>query len=317
MKKIRIGDTNFTVSAVALGIMRMEALSVEKAAESLKTAYDAGINYIDSADIYGTGKSEQVFKEALKKSGISRDRLYIQSKGGIILDPKRSHGSYVFGKRYDFSKKHLLEAVDGILERMGIDYLDAFLLHRPDPLMEPEEIAEAFDVLQRSGKVRHFGVSNFNPQQYELVQEAVSQKLLINQLQFSIMHTGMIDFGIHTNMQDERSIDHDGGILEFARRKKITIQAWSPFQYGYFDGTFIDSPKFPELNKEMQKLAAKYQVSKNAIATAWILRHPANIQVVLGTMTPAHIKDSAAGADVELTKQEWYDVYFAAGNDLP
>lgn len=317
MKRLNIGNTNWTTSAVALGIMRMEALSTDDAAKAIDSAYDAGIDYIDSADIYGMGNSEKIFGEALKKSHVNRDQLFIQSKGGIVVDPERSHGSFVFGKRYDFSKKHLIDTVDGILQRMQIDYLDAFLLHRPDPLMEPEDVAAAFDELQAAGKVRHFGVSNFNPQQFEFIQENIDQKLLINQLQFSIMHTGMIDFGMHTNMTDERSIDHDGGLLEFSRRKGTTIQTWSPFQYGMFEGTFIDNDKFPELNKKLAELAKKYGVSKNGIATAWILRHPANMQVIIGTMNPEHIVDSAKGADVQLTKQEWYDVYFAAGNTLP
>jgi len=306
MKQRYIGETSWEASAVALGIMRMNALTPDQAAKSIDTAYDSGINFIDAADIYGDGESEKVFGEAMKKTSVKRDDLYIQSKGGIVS-----------GVRYDFSKQHLLDAVDGSLERLGVDYLDSFLLHRPDPLMEPEEIAEAFDELQQSGKVRHFGFSNFYPQQYLMVQEAVSQRLMINQLQFSIMHTGMVDFGMHTNMADTRSINHDGGILEFSRRMGVTIQAWSPFQYGMFQGVFINNDKFPELNKKLQELADKYGVSKNGIATAWILRHPANMQVVIGTMNPEHIADSAKGADVDLTKQEWYDIYFAAGNDLP
>ncbi|CAH0417825.1 aldo/keto reductase [Periweissella ghanensis] len=317
MREFKIGNTDFKASAVALGIMRMEALSADAAAKTLETAFDAGINFIDSADIYGNGASEKVFKEALAKSSINRDQLFIQSKGGIVLDQARSHGSFVFGKRYDFSKQHILDSVDGILERLGVDYLDSFLLHRPDPLMEPAEVAEAFDKLQASGKVRHFGVSNFNPQQVDLVQNAINQKLIINQLQFSIMHSGMIDRGMHTNMADERSISHDGGILEYSRLHDMTIQAWSPYQFGFFGGTFIDNPDFAELNEYLGELADKYGVTKNAIATAWIIRIPANIQVILGAMTPAHIIENAAGADIELTKQEWYNIYFAAGNDLP
>lgn len=306
MKQLYIGETNWQASAVALGIMRMNSLTPDKAAKAIDTAYDSGINYLDSADIYGDGDSEKVFGEALKKTAVKREDLYIQSKGGIIS-----------GQRYDFSKQHLIDAVDGSLKRLGVDYLDSFLLHRPDPLMELDEVAEAFDELQKDGKVRHFGVSNFNPQQYQLVQESVDQRLMINQLQFSIMHTGMIDFGMHTNMTDPRSINHDGGIIEFSRRMGVTIQAWSPFQYGMFAGTFINNDKFPELNQKLQELADKYKVSKNAIATAWILRHPANIQVIIGTMNPEHIADSAKGGDIDLTKQEWYDIYFAAGNDLP
>ena len=295
-------------TAIALGIMRMAALTPTKAAAALEAALESDINFIDSADMYGDGKSELVFAAAMKEAGISRDQFFIQSKGGIVTGDE---------KRYDFSKQHLLDSVDGILKRMEIDYLDSYLLHRPDPLMEPEEIAEAFDILQASGKVRHFGVSNFNPEQFQLLQSQVDQKLLMNQLQFSIMHTGMIDYGMHTNMTDTRSFDHDGGILEFSRRKGVTIQAWSPFQYGFFEGVFVDNDKFPELNELLDKLAKKYDTNKNAIATAWILRHPANMQVILGTMNPARIKESAAGGDVTLTKQEWYDVYFAAGNDLP
>ncbi|WP_125574449.1 aldo/keto reductase [Levilactobacillus huananensis] len=316
MKQLRLGGTNWQSSAVALGIMRMGVLDQSAAVNALEAAHDAGITYIDSADIYVNGKSEEVFGDALKASGLNRDDFYIQSKGGIIVDPERSHDDLVFGKRYDFSKQHLIDAVDGILSRMGIDYLDAFLLHRPDPLMEPEEIADAFNTLQAAGKVRHFGVSNFNVQQFEMLQEAVDQKLMFNQLQFSAAHAGMVAAGLHVNM-DDKPTSNDLGMLEYARRKHVTVQAWSPFQYGLFAGMFINDPKYPELNAELQKLADKYGVSKNGIAVAWILRHPANLQVLLGTMNPDHIKDSAAGADVNLTKQEWYDVYFAAGNDLP
>lgn len=308
MLQRKIGNSYWETSAIALGIMRMAALMPTKAAAALEAALESDINFIDSADMYGDGKSELVFAAAMKEAGISRDQFFIQSKGGIVTGDE---------KRYDFSKQHLLDSVDGILKRMEIDYLDSYLLHRPDPLMEPEEIAEAFDILQASGKVRHFGVSNFNPEQFQLLQSQVDQKLLINQLQFSIMHTGMIDYGMHTNMTDTRSFDHDGGILEFSRRKGVTIQAWSPFQYGFFEGVFVDNDKFPELNELLDKLAKKYDTNKNAIATAWILRHPANMQVILGTMNPTRIKESAAGGDVTLTKQEWYDVYFAAGNDLP
>lgn len=308
MLQRKIGNSYWETSAIALGIMRMAALTPTKAAAALEAALESDINFIDSADMYGDGKSELVFAAAMKEADISRDQFFIQSKGGIVTGDE---------KRYDFSKQHLLDSVDGILKRMEIDYLDSYLLHRPDPLMEPEEIAEAFDILQASGKVRHFGVSNFNPEQFQLLQSQVDQKLLMNQLQFSIMHTGMIDYGMHTNMTDTRSFDHDGGILEFSRRKGVTIQAWSPFQYGFFEGVFVDNDKFPELNELLDKLAKKYDTNKNAIATAWILRHPANMQVILGTMNPTRIKESAAGGDVTLTKQEWYDVYFAAGNDLP
>ncbi|MFC6294661.1 aldo/keto reductase family oxidoreductase [Lactiplantibacillus daoliensis] len=317
MKTIQLGSTQNRVSAVALGIMRMVRLNTTEAANVLNVVHEHGVNMIDAADIYGNGESEKTFGTALKQSGLKRDDFFIQSKGGIVLDPEKSSGELVFGQRYDFSKQHLIATVDGILQRLQVDYLDSFLLHRPDPLMETDEVAAAFDDLQSSGKVRHFGVSNFNPMQVELVQQAINQKLIINQLQFGIMHTGPIDFGLHTNMQDDRSINRDGEVIEYSRLHQMTIQAWSPYQYGMFAGTFIDNPKFQGLNDELQALADKYGVTKNAIATAWILRHPAQMQVILGSMNPQHLTESIAGADVTLTKQEWYDVYFAAGNDLP
>ncbi len=313
MRQIKIGNTNFTGSAIALGIMRMNKLTVEEAVRALETANETGINYIDSADIYGHGKSEEIFGKALQKSSLKRDDFYIQSKTGIYENPELDYKT----TRYDFSKKYLINAVDGILSRMRIDYLDSLLLHRPDALMDPAEIAAAFDELQRDGKVRHFGVSNFNPMQVDLLQSGVSQRLLINQLQLSVMHTGPIDFNIHTNMTDERSIDHDRGVLDYSRLHNMTVQAWSPFQYGQIEGNFIGNPKFPEVNDALQKVAEQKGVSKNAVAAAWILRHPANTQVIIGTMTPAHIIDSAKGADISLTAQEWYDIYLAAGNDLP
>ena len=313
MRQIKIGNTNFVGSAIALGIMRMNKLTVDEAVKVLETAHETGINYIDSADVYGHGKSEEIFGEALQKSSLKRDDFYIQSKTGIYENPELDYKT----TRYDFSKKYLINAVDGILSRMRIDYLDSLLLHRPDALMDPAEIAAAFDELQRDGKVRHFGVSNFNPMQVDLLQSGVSQRLLINQLQLSVMHTGPIDFNIHTNMTDERSIDHDRGVLDYSRLHNMTVQAWSPFQYGQIEGNFIGNPKFPEVNEALQKVADQKGVSKNAVAAAWILRHPANTQVIIGTMTPAHIIDSAKGADISLTAQEWYDIYLAAGNDLP
>ncbi len=313
MRQIKIGNTNFSASAIAFGIMRMNKLSVDEAVKALETAHNTGINFIDSSDIYGHGKSEEIFGEALEKSSLNRDDFYIQSKTGIFEDESQNYKT----TRYDFSKEHIIKSVDGILSRMKIDYLDSLLLHRPDALMDPAEIAAAVDELQKDGKVRHFGVSNFNPMQVELLQAGLSQKLLINQLQLSVMHTGPIDFNIHTNMTDARSIDHDRGVLDYSRLHNMTVQAWSPFQYGQIEGNFIGNPKFPEVNDALQKLADKKGVSKNAIAAAWILRHPAIGQVIIGTMTPEHIVNSAKGADVSLTAQEWYDIYLAAGNDLP
>jgi len=306
MKFVDLGRSGLNASAVSLGLMRVNGLADDAAAvKVLETAVNSGINFFDNADMYGKGECEARFGRALRQSSIKREDILIQTKVGIL-----DHA-------YDFSKQHLIEAVDGSLQRLGVDYVDSLLLHRPDALIEPEEIATVFDQLQNAGKVRQFGVSNMNPSQVELLQHSLNQKLIVNQLQFGIMHTGPIDAGLHVNMTDPRSVDHDGGIIEYSRLHDMTIQAWSQFQYGFFEGVFIDNPKFQELNDELQKLADKYHVTKNGIAVAWILRHPAQMQVILGSMNQERIAQMAAGADVKLTHQEWYDVYLAAGNNLP
>nr|SFZ88677.1 Oxidoreductase, aldo/keto reductase family [Loigolactobacillus rennini] len=306
MKQVDLGGSGLNASAVALGVMRINGLDSDAAAQQvLETAAGNGINFFDNADVYGDGECEKRFGRALKQSNLQRDHIFVQTKVGI-----RDHA-------YDFSKQYLLDAVDHSLQRLGLDYVDSLLLHRPDALIEPEQVADAFNTLQNAGKVRQFGVSNMNPNQVELLQHSVQQKLIVNQLQFGIKHTGSIDAGIHVNMSDPRSVDHDGGIIEYSRLHNMTIQAWSPFQYGFFEGVFIDNPKFKQLNDELQKLADKYHVTKNGIAVAWILRHPANMQVILGSMNQGRIAQMAAGANVQLTHQEWYDVYLAAGNNLP
>ncbi|MBO3091089.1 aldo/keto reductase [Schleiferilactobacillus harbinensis] len=305
MQYVNIGHSGLRASAIGLGLMRVSKKSDADAAQLVATAIDHGINFFDNADVYSQGKAEKKFGAALKIAAVPREKLVIQTKVGIT------------DKRYDFSKDHIIEAVNGSLERMGLDYVDSLLLHRPDPLMEPDEIAEAFLQLLNQGKVRQFGVSNFNPMQVALVQQAVPMKLIANQLQLSIMHTGMIDYGMHTNMTDPRSVDHDGGILEYSRLHDMTIQAWSPYQYGFFEGVFIDNPKFPKLNDKLHELAAKYGSNVNALAAAWILRIPANMQVIAGTMNPERLAEIADIDRIKLTKQEWYDIYFAAGNDLP
>lgn len=306
MKYAQLGTSGVEASRVALGVMRISEKSPEEAVKIIITAMDCGINFFDTADVYGAGKSSQVLGRALKDAGVARDKVILQTKFGIVA-----------GKRYDFSKKHLLEALDFELNNLGVDYVDFALLHRPDTLVELDQVAEAFNELQNSGKVRHFGVSNVNPWQTELLQSAVDQKLEVNQLQFGLGHTGMVEQEFHVNMSDASSVDHDGGIIAYSRLKKMTIQAWSPFQYGFFEGVFVDNPKFPELNAKLEELAKKYDSTKNGIATAWILRHPAQMQVILGSMNPTRIQQMAAGADVTLEAQDWYDLYFAAGNDLP
>lgn len=305
MKKISIGNGEITASRVSLGCMRMANLSVKDASEVIHTALEQGIDYFDHADVYGKGKSEEVFSEAIDMNADVREKLIIQSKCGIRPG------------RYDFSKDYILSAVEGSLRRLKTDYLDVLLLHRPDALAEPEEVAEAFAALHSSGKVRYFGVSNHNPMQIELLSKYLNQKIIINQLQFSIAHTGIIDAGINVNLKVDQSIDRDGSILDYCRLHDITIQAWSPFQYGFFEGVFLDNDKFPELNQKINEIAAVKGVPNTAIAIAWISRHPAKMQTIIGSMNPSRIKDICKESNIELTREEWYDIYRAAGNKLP
>ncbi len=306
MKKIPLSTTKTVIPAIGAGCMRIDSLSLDALCQYIDTYMEAGINFFDHADIYGGGRCEELFGKAFVKTGIKREDVIIQSKCGIVP-----------GIMYDFSKEHILQSVDSILQRLQMDYLDILLLHRPDALMEPEEVAAAFDILETSGKVLHFGVSNQKPMQIELLQKYAKQKLKINQLQFSIPVSNMIASGMEVNMQTDGAIDRDGSILDYCRLHDITIQTWSPFQYGFFEGVFIGSDKYPKLNALLDKLAEKYNVTPTTIASAWILRHPAKMQLISGSTSPKRIKEIAAASDITLTREEWYQLYLAAGHILP
>lgn len=303
MYNIELGKSGLQVPTVAVGCMRIENMSNKEASAFIGTALENGANFFDHADIYGGGKSEAVFGNAISSS--MREKLIIQTKCGIRPG------------RFDFSYEHIIEAVNGSLERLGTEYIDVLLLHRPDALMEPEEVAKAFDELKSSGKVRHFGVSNQNPYQMQLLQSCLDMPLCVNQLQFSVMHAPMIQSGINVNMYNDSAVNRDGGVLDFCRLNKITIQPWSPMQYGFFEGCFIDNEKFPELNKTLEAVGAKYGVSKTTVAFAWILRHPAKMQPITGTTNLSRLTDCLKSSEVKLTREEWYEIYRAAGNKLP
>ena len=305
MKQIDLGRSGLLGSAVALGCMRINKLSHKELDAYVRTALDLGVNFFDHADIYGGGDCETAFGQVLAADKTLRDKMVLQSKCGIRPG------------MYDFSKEHIVKSVEGILSRLGVEYLDLLLLHRPDALMEPEEVGEAFTLLEEQGKVRRFGVSNFSSRQIELLQSGLSQRLLIDQLQFSLKVTGLIDHGLQANTEFPHAADRDGEVLDYCRLKHITVQAWSPFQYGFFEGAFVDSDKFPQLNQKLQELGEKYGVTKSAMAVAWILRHPAQIQVIVGTTNPQRLTDIAAASGVELTREDWYQLYLAAGNQLP
>ncbi len=303
MYKIDFGKSGLQVPTIAVGCMRISDMKESEVSAFVDTALKNGANFFDHADIYGGGKSEEVFGKAIKS--LNREDLIIQTKCGIRKG------------QFDFSYDHIVNSVDGSLKRLGTEYIDVLLLHRPDALMEPEEVAKAFDYLKNSGKVRHFGVSNQNPYQMELLQNAMDMPICANQLQFSIMHAPMIQSGINVNMYNESGVNRDGSVLDYCRLNKITIQPWSPMQYGFFEGCFVDNPKFPELNKVLEDIANKYGVSKTTIAFAWILRHPARMQPVTGTTNLIRLADCLKASDIQITREEWYEIYRAAGNKLP
>lgn len=308
MKNINIFEGPDNASRLIMGCMRMPALSEKEAAAMIETAVNLGINFIDHATCYGDGEAEKRFGAAIKQTNVKREDLIIQSKCGLRFDKQI----------FDWRKNTIIESVDGILSRLDMEYLDVLLLHRPDLLFEPEQVAEAFDELEKSGKVKYFGVSNTMPMQIELLKKYVKQPLKINQLQFSLEQSQLIDQDLYMNNKTtDMSIMRDGGALDYCRLNDITIQAWSPLQHGMFKGTFIDNPDFPELNKVLDELAEQYNVTKAAIAIAWILRHPARMQVISGTMNPVHLTEMAEACKIELTHEEWYKLYLASGKFLP
>lgn len=310
MKTFPLGGSDLTVPAVVTGVMRIQEKSDAEVRALFDASLEAGIDFFDHADIYGTPVHgcERRFADALRLTPSQRAEVTLQTKAGIVTD----------GPYFDFSHDHLVEAVEGSLEALRTDYIDVLLLHRPDALVEPEEVARAFDELEAAGKVRAFGVSNHTPAQIELLKKYVRQPLVANQLQLSITHAPIIAQGVAMNMAAlDQSISRDLGVLDYCRLHDITVQAWSPFQAGFFTGVFLGNPDYPELNAVVDRLAAAYDVPPEAIATAWITRHPARMQVVLGTTTTERLRAAALGADVELTRPEWYELYRAAGHLVP
>jgi len=306
MRTMKLGVSQLDVPVIAVGCMRMKSLDKKDAEVVVQTALEQGANFFDHADVYGDGLSEEIFADAVHMNPDVREKLILQSKCGISRKGM-----------FDFSKEHILEAVDGSLKRLKTDYLDVLLLHRPDALVEPEEVAEAFNALQSTGKVRHFGVSNQKPMQIELLKKYVKQPIVANQLQLSITNATMISQGINVNMENESAVDRDGSVLDYCRLHDITIQPWSPFQYGFFEGVFLNNDKFPELNKKIDEIAARYSVTNTTITIAWLLRHPAHMQPITGTMNPQRLIDCCKATDIALTRLEWYEIYRAAGNILP
>lgn len=306
MKTYPIKNTDLNVSELVLGCMRIASKSVDEVEALIKEALNQGINFFDHADIYGRGKSEELFGEVIKRNPDLRSQMIIQTKCGIIP-----------GKMYDSSKEHILESVEESLKRLNTNYIDVLLIHRPDALGDPEEIAEAFNELFDKGLVKYFGVSNYSAAQIALLQKYVKFPLVFNQIQASIIHAGIFDTGIFMNTIDKNIQDRDGSVLDYCRLNDITIQAWSPIQASWAEGTFINHKDYKALNTVLERLAKKYNCDKAAIAINWLLRHPAHMQVILGTTSPKHLIDSCKATEFMMTREEWYELYLAQGKPLP
>jgi predicted oxidoreductase len=311
MKTITLPGTDIVAPNVVLGMMRIADKSDDEVRDLVRAASDAGIDFLDHADVYGKDLHgcEERFAQAMKLTPSQRDALTIQTKAGIVRE----------GPYFDFSYEHIIGSVEGSLAALRTDRIDILLLHRPDALVEPEEVARAFDELESSGKVRYFGVSNHTPRQIDLLAKYVRQPIVANQVQLSITHQPIISQGVSMNMlAEQQSVTIDGGgIVDYCRLHDITLQAWSPFQAGFFTGVFLGSADYPELNAVIDRLAAQYGVPAIAIATAWITRHPADMQVVLGTTSPERVAGAALGSDLPLTRAEWYELFRASGHIVP
>ncbi len=305
MKYINTFSKDIEVSQVALGCMRIAEMSDSEAENYISTVVDLGYNYFDHADIYGGGECERVFGRALARNKSLRDKIIIQTKCGI-----RSG-------MYDFSKEHIISSVENSLKSFGVEKIDVLLLHRPDLLMEPEEVAEAFDYLESSGKVGAFGVSNHSASQIELLKTAVKQDISINQMQLSLVNATLVSSGANVNLQNRDGTNYDGYLRDYCRLHNITVQPWSPLQHGFISGAFLGNPEFKEVNKKLCEIAEKYGVSDTGMAIAWLLRLPEKMQPVVGSTNLKRLEEISKAADIELSREDWYALYLAAGYKLP
>ncbi len=323
MKTIQLGSTPLEVSRIAYGCMgmggswdRATPLSDQtkrEAVQAIRTALDEGINFFDHADIYCWGKSEEAFAAIWSEVPNLREKIIVQSKCGIVMEGARPESTV---GQFDFSYEHITRSVEGSLKRLQTDYLDVLLLHRPDPLVEPEEVARAFDDLHASGKVRYFGVSNHTAGQMRLLKKYLNQPLVANQLELSLLHLHLFDEGVVFNQEAM----HGEGTLEYCRQHHITIQAWGPLKSGAVITGEDDPPSQAarDVARLIGELAQEKGVSKEAIALAWLLRHPAKIQPIIGTTKPERIKASCEADGVELTRDEWYRLFIAGrGDQMP
>ncbi|MBW7476869.1 aldo/keto reductase [Paenibacillus oenotherae] len=314
MKPFPLQDRGIPASQLVLGSMRLgggwdqsplTAAHYKEGHEAVDTALEIGINMFDHADIYTYGKAEKVFGKVLQERPELRSKILIQSKCGIRLADEHNP------QRYDFSKPYIISSVDGILERLGVEYIDFLLLHRPDPLVEPEEVASAIHELKASGKVRWFGVSNMSAGQIKLLQAYSDEPFIVNQLEMSLLKTGFVDTGISVNQEIARNNVFPEGTLEHCRQENIQLQSWSPLAQGLFSGKALDgqSEAVVQTAALVRQLAEEKGTTAESIVLSWLMRHPAGIQPVIGTINPARIRACKDAATLRLTREEWYALY--------
>jgi predicted oxidoreductase len=325
MKLQNLGTSDLQVTRIAYGCMPLGGSwdraplggeTRKEAVKSVRAALEAGINFFDHADIYCMGKSEEVFSVIWQEVPGLRERILLQSKCGIRFPGEpRPHSP----QRFDFSYEHIVQSVEGSLRRLKTDYLDVLLLHRPDPLVEPEEVARAFDALHEAGKVRYFGVSNHTAAQLKLLRRALRQPIVANQVAFNPIHTHMLDEGIVFN-QDNPLLARNEGTIEYCRMHNITLQAWGALAWGQLTGRQDEAPgeKVVKTSALVAEMAREKGVAPEAILIAWILRHPARIQAIIGTTRPERIAAASQADSIELDREEWYRLFTAGrGESLP
>lgn len=296
--------------ALMLGMMRAEELDAAALRSLVAEALDVGVEWFDHADIYGSAwhGCEAHFGDALQANAGARAALKIQTKCGIVRGKSA----------YDLSYAHIVRQVEGSLRALRIDTIDSLLLHRPDALCEPDEVARAFDELEASGKVRAFGVSNHTARQIELLRGSVRQPLVVNQLQLSLAHAPAIAQGVAANIAGEpQSVMRDDGVLDYCRTTGIAVQAWGPLQSPIAAGSFLAAPEHAALNAELSRVAAEHGVSELEVAVAWISRHPARPTVVLGSTRPERVRAAVRGTGLPLSRGDWYGLFRAAGYQVP
>lgn len=318
MKKVFLGRSRLEVPRIAIGVMHINRLNETDAERFINACLEKGCNFFDHADVYGSdkaqfGRCEEIFAKASHMCPTERGKYIIQDKIGFEPPIPGSTRS----ERLNSSKDYIIKATNDSLKRLKTEYLDVLLLHAPDALTEPEDIAEAFRILKDSGKVRYFGVSNYNTLQLMLLEKYMEEPIVADQLCLSVMNSGLLSHGMYVNMDEtELSIERSGDVLNYCRLKDITIECWSTMQYNGQQGTFIGNPKFPELNRILNEIGGNYGISPSGVAMAWILRHPAHFIPITGTMNIQHLEENLQGTEIELTRKEWYDIWAASGNFL-